>query len=282
MAPMTHPTIAFIGAGNMASSLIGGLLEHGHPADKLTACAPSESTRKHIAKQFNIQCYSDNRRACANAETVVLAVKPQMMRDVCLELAEAMDHQPLVISVAAGITSELINQWLGGGRAIVRCMPNTPSLLHLGAAGLYANSQVTAQQQQLSENLLNAVGIVRWVESEDLMDTVTAVAGSGPAYYFLLMELMEKVAVELGLNTETARRLTVQTALGAANMAARGEQDPAELRRQVTSNKGTTDRAITTFLDEGLEDIIRKGMTGARDRGREMAAQFKQPLEHNN
>ena len=152
---MTQPTIAFIGAGNMAGSLIDGLLKHGHRADKLQASARSGSTCQRVQQQFGIQCFSDNHTACATADVVVLAVKPQMMRDVCQQLASALDHQPLIISVAAGITSSLIDQWLGGNRAIVRCMPNTPSQLHCGASGLCANDQASKQQQQLAENLLN-------------------------------------------------------------------------------------------------------------------------------
>lgn len=271
---MTHPTIAFIGGGNMASSLIGGLLENGHPANSILATAKSEQTRKALNEQFGIACLADNGEAAKRADVVVLAVKPQIMRDVCSGLSSALDHQPLMVSVAAGITTDLIDNWLGGNRTIVRCMPNTPSQLHCGASGLYANSAVSAEQRKLAETLLTAVGIVEWVTNEDLMDAVTAIAGSGPAYYFLIMELMEKVGIELGLNPDTARQLTIQTALGAAKMAAQGDIEPAELRERVTSKKGTTDRAITTFLNEGLEDIMRKGITGARDRGRELAEEM--------
>ncbi|WIO74145.1 pyrroline-5-carboxylate reductase [Porticoccaceae bacterium LTM1] len=271
---MTHPTIAFIGGGNMASSLIGGLLENGHPASAILATARSEQTRSALNEKFGIACMADNSEAAKRADVVVLAVKPQMMRDVCSSLTDALDHQPLIVSVAAGITTDLIGNWLGGDHAIVRCMPNTPSQLHCGASGLFANSAVSAEQRKLAETLLSAVGIVEWVVNEDLMDAVTAIAGSGPAYYFLIMELMEKVGIELGLNPDTARQLTIQTALGAAKMAAQGDIEPAELRARVTSKKGTTDRAITTFLKEGLEDIMRKGITGARDRGRELAIEM--------
>ncbi|UTW44378.1 pyrroline-5-carboxylate reductase [bacterium SCSIO 12696] len=265
--------IAFIGAGNMAGSLIGGLLANGHPKEALRACTRTPESATRVAEQFDIHCDTDNAAAARWADIVVLAVKPQSMRDLCLQLTSSLDHQPLLISVAAGITTELMDQWLGGKRAIVRAMPNTPSLLHSGAAGLFANAGVSDQQRSQAQQLLEAVGIAEWVEQEELMDAVTAVAGSGPAYYFLLMELMEKVAKELGLPADSARRLTLQTALGAARMATEGEHSPAELRQRVTSKKGTTDRAITTFLNEGLEDTIRNGITGARDRGREMAAE---------
>ena len=269
------PRIAFIGAGNMAGSLIDGLLAHGHPADKVRASTRSEASATRVSEQYGISCGTDNQALASWAEVLVLAVKPQMMRDTCEALVHDLDHQPLVISVAAGITTDLMDKWLGGNRAIVRSMPNTPSALHAGATGLYANALVTEQQRQLAQQLLSAVGIAEWVEDEALMDAVTAVSGSGPAYYFLMMELMEKAGTELGLDADTARRLTIQTALGAARMAAEGEYDPSELRRRVTSKNGTTDRAITTFLNEGLEDTIRKGMAGARDRGREMAAENK-------
>ncbi|MDM3872044.1 pyrroline-5-carboxylate reductase [Porticoccus sp. W117] len=272
----TNSRIAFIGAGNMAGSLIGGLLAHGHPANNVRASTRSQASAAQVQDTFGIDCTTDNRDLTAWADVLVLAVKPQMMRDTCELLADALDHQPLIISVAAGITTQLMDKWLGGNRAIVRCMPNTPSALHTGATGLYANTKVSAEQRQQAQQLLQAVGIAEWVADEQLMDAVTAVSGSGPAYYFLLMELMEKAATELGLDAGTARRLTIQTALGAARMAAQGEHDPAELRRRVTSKNGTTDRAITTFLQEGLADTIRKGMTGARDRGREMAAENKE------
>ncbi|MGS2722834.1 pyrroline-5-carboxylate reductase [Porticoccus sp. GXU_MW_L64] len=269
------PRIAFIGAGNMAGSLIGGLLASGHPADRVRASTRSEASAAQVAQQYGIDCGTDNSTLAAWADVLVLAVKPHMMQATCEPLAKALNHHTLVISVAAGIPTGLIDQWLGGNRALVRCMPNTPSLLHSGASGLYANANVSANQQQQAQQLLQAVGTAEWVADEQLMDAVTAISGSGPAYYFLLMELMEKTGAELGLDRKTARRLTIQTALGAARMAAEGEHDPAELRRRVTSKNGTTDRAITTFLNEGLEDTIRKGMVGARDRGREMAAENK-------
>ena len=269
-----YPRIAFIGAGNMAGSLIDGLLKSGYPTDRIMGCAPSQATRDRLREQFAINTEADNRAAAQSADVVVLGVKPQVMAPVCSELQGAIDHKPLIISVAAGISTELIDGWLGGDMAVVRCMPNTPSQLHCGASGLYANDAVSDNQRAFSERFCRAVGMVEWIADESLMDAVTALSGSGPAYYFLLMELMEKCAVELGLPESVARNLTVQTALGASRMAAEGELDPAELRRRVTSKKGTTDRAITTFLNEGLEDIIRKGMTGARDRGLELAAEM--------
>ncbi len=259
----------------MAGSLISGLIARGYPANAVIASAPSDQTRRKLSDKFGIRTTASNNDAAEEADIIVLAVKPQIMKEVCLSLADGIGSDLLIISVAAGITTPLVDQWLGGNHAIVRCMPNTPSQLRCGASGLYANNRVSAVQRALCQQILESVGTVEWLDDESLMDAVTAIAGSGPAYYFLLMELMEKTGAELGLPPEMARSLTVQTALGAARMAAEDELSPAELRKRVTSKNGTTERAITLFLKEGLEDIIRKGVTGARDRGRELSQEFE-------
>jgi len=266
--------IAFIGGGNMASSIIGGLISNGFNPENVMASAPSEDTRQRLQQTYHISTHANNQDAALLANIVILAVKPQILATVATDLIPVLNHRPLIISLAAGITSNMLSQWLGADKAIVRCMPNTPSQLHTGASGLFANLNVTDQQKVISGQILSAVGIVEWVASDDLIDSVTAVSGSGPAYYFLFMELMEKVAQELGLDQQTARNLTLQTALGAAKMATETGESPAELRHKVTSNKGTTDRAITTFIDQGLEEIIRASMTGCRDRGRELAKEL--------
>jgi pyrroline-5-carboxylate reductase len=268
---LANTKIAFIGGGNMASSIIAGLISNGFTPTNLAVSAPSVATRDRLQKKYCVTTYADNQDAAHSADIVILAVKPQIMESVAATLLPALKHQPLIISLAAGLTTTILSQWLGVNKAIVRCMPNTPSQLHAGAAGLYANNNVSETQKILSEQILRAVGIVEWVTSDDLIDAVTAVSGSGPAYYFLFMEIMQKVAQELGLDQKTAHNLTIQTALGAAKMAAESDEDPAQLRLKVTSKNGTTDRAITTFIEQGLEGMIRASMTGARDRGRELA-----------
>lgn len=218
---------------------------------------------------------ADNARAASRADIVVLAVKPQVMRPVAESVREAVaEHHPLIMSVAAGVREVDLQNWLGGNAAIVRCMPNTPALLGAGATGLFANARVSATQRSAAQDIMRSAGITLWVDDEALLDAVTAVSGSGPAYYFLLMELMEKAGTELGLDAETARTLTLQTALGAARMALESGEPPGTLRRQVTSPAGTTEAAINSFLAGGLEEQVRKALTAARDRAVELGAEL--------
>jgi pyrroline-5-carboxylate reductase len=264
---MDAPTIAFIGAGNMAASLVGGLIADGHPADGIWVTDPDVERLGYCQEQFAVCTTSDNDQAAARADTLVLAVKPQVMRPVAEALRGAVARgRPLVISVAAGVREADLQRWLGGDVAIVRCMPNTPALLGAGATGLYANPQVSATQRSAAEEILRTAGITLWVEDEALLDAVTAVSGSGPAYFFLVMELMEKVGAELGLEADAARTLTLHTALGAARMALESGDPPATLRQRVTSPNGTTHAAITSFVEGGLEDRVRAALTAARDR----------------
>ena len=268
---MNSQRIAFIGAGNMASSMIGGLLAQGFPADRIRAADPAEACRASAAA-LGIGVSADNAAAIADADIVVLAVKPQVMQQVLEPLASTVQaRRPLVVSIAAGITSDSIDRWLGGGVAIVRCMPNTPALVRLGATGLYANPRVTPAQRALADGLLGAVGIALWVEQESQLDAVTALSGSGPAYFFLVMEAMEAAGVALGLAPEVARQLTLQTALGSATMAANADVDAAELRRRVTSPGGTTEQAILSFERAGLRDIFMQALAAAERRSRELA-----------
>jgi len=271
---VSKPNLTFIGAGNMATSLIGGLVEKGYPADAITATDPQEDSRSKLAERFGVNTTADNLDACAGAEVVVLAVKPQVMKQVAEGLVSALGHRPLIISIAAGIAMDSLSRWLGDDLPIVRCMPNTPSLVQTGASGLYANSRVSEAQKQLTDEILSAVGMACWLESEAEIDAVTAVSGSGPAYYFLVMEIMERVGAELGLSPEVARQLTLQTALGAAKMAIASDVDAAELRRRVSSPGGTTQRAIETFEAGDLESLFRKAMNSAAERAREMAAEL--------
>jgi pyrroline-5-carboxylate reductase len=269
---MTQPTIAFIGSGNMAAALIGGLITDGTPAERLLATDPDPARRDALAAQAGIHTLEDNAEAVARAEVVVLAVKPQVLGEVARDLAESIQqHRPLVISIAAGIRSNTLQRWLGGDVALVRSMPNTPAMLQTGATALFATPEVNETQREQAESVMRAVGLVQWVDDESLMDAVTALSGSGPAYFFLLMEAMEHAGERLGLPADTARLLTLQTALGAARMAIESSENPAELRRRVTSPGGTTEQAIRRFEEEDLEGIVMRALTAARDRSIELS-----------
>lgn len=266
--------ICFIGGGNMATSLIGGLIAQGHAANSISVSDPNEAQREQLTTQYGINTFADCAPALADADIVVLAVKPQVMKDVALMVAKAAEQsskQPLFVSIAAGINLYSLQQWLGEDQAIVRCMPNTPSLIQLGATGLFANQQTSIVQKNLAETVLKAAGIVQWVQNEAEIDAVTAVSGSGPAYYFLLMEAMIDAGIELGLSRETASELTVQTAIGAAQMAKESDVDVAELRRRVTSPGGTTEEAINTFEGAHLRDIVKAALNAANRRSGELA-----------
>ncbi len=266
-----QPVVAFIGAGNMARAIIGGLLENGFAPQNIWAAEPESARLEDLAAQ-GLNTTTDNQAAVAAADLVVLAVKPQIMQAVAADLAAAaQQHQPLFVSIAAGISLEALDRWLGGDAAVVRCMPNTPALVQTGASGLFANARVSELQREQATQVLQAVGIALWVQHEAELDAVTAVSGSGPAYYFLMMEAMTAAGVKLGLSEATARDLTLQTALGAARMASSSDVDAAELRRRVTSPKGTTEQAINTFQAQGLEAIVEQAMTACRDRAVEMA-----------
>ncbi len=270
---MDIPFLTFIGAGNMASSLIGGLVERGHPAEYIMACDPQADMLERLQHRFGILTSTDNTSGAARADVLILAVKPQIMQMVCEGLRENLGHKPLVVSIAAGVTMNALSRWLGAALPMVRCMPNTPSLLQQGATGLYANDLVSDAQRQQADGIMAAVGIVEWLNSEAEIDLVTAVSGSGPAYYFLVMEIMEKIGTELGLDPQVARRLTRQTAFGAARMAVAEDVDVTELRRQVTSPGGTTEQAINSFIANDLERVFRDAMQAALQRARDMAGE---------
>jgi pyrroline-5-carboxylate reductase len=274
---MTDTTLAFIGGGNMAGSLIGGLIADGWNPAKITVADPDENQRERLAVRFGIATTPDNVQAVAGADIIVLAVKPQAMEAVARKLAQAIEcHTVLVISIAAGIRESTLRDWLGPDTAIVRSMPNTPALVQSSATALYANKAVSAQQHDAAESILRAVGLTIWIEDEELMDAVTALSGSGPAYFFLFMEALQQAGCELGLPEETARLLTLQTAFGAAKMALESPEDAATLRRRVTSPGGTTERAITTFQENGLATLISKALKAAALRSRELAEEFGQ------
>lgn len=272
---MKQLTLGFIGAGNMASSLIAGLLADGYQPRNIWVSDIDPDKLQVLAKRFGVQVGVDNQVVVEHAQILVLAVKPQAMQTMVREIAAAVrQSQPLVISLAAGITEATLERWLDGYNDIVRCMPNTPALVKTGATALHGNANISAEQRSRAEAVLRSVGLAVWVESEDLLDAVTALSGSGPAYFFLFMEAMENAAVELGLNPETARLLTQQTALGAARLAIESEESPADLRRRVTSPGGTTERAIGVFTTAGLGDLVLEAMRAARDRAIDLSKQL--------
>jgi len=266
--------IAFIGGGNMARSLVGGLIDKGCKPGRISVSEPNAEQRALIAKRLPVRMSADGPAATQDADVVVFAVKPQVMQTAARAVAATIAaRKPLVISIAAGVAAADLDRWLGGGAAIVRVMPNTPALLGAGAAGLYANKKVDAGQRATAQALMEAVGKALWIEDESLMDVVTALSGSGPAYFFLLMECMESAARELGLPAETARALTLQTAFGAARMALESGEAPEVLRKQVTSPNGTTAAALGVFADGKFAALVHKALTAARDRGRQLSAE---------
>jgi len=272
---MQKTTIAFIGGGNMATSLIGGLIAGHVEPGLIKVSEPSTEQQQRLQSEFGVAVGSDNNAMVNDSDVVVLAVKPQVMRAVATEIAPAVQaRKPLVISIAAGIRLNSLESWLGGGVPIVRTMPNTPALVQTGATAMIANSEVSADQRNLAETILRSVGLTIWLAREDLMDVVTAVSGSGPAYFFLLIELLQQAGKQLGLDDDTARILSLQTAFGSAKMALESSQEPAALRRHVTSPGGTTERAINTLLDGKIDDLIMAAVANAAQRSRELAQQL--------
>lgn len=271
----TSPTIGFIGAGNMASAIIGGMLDSGFQAASIWASAPDDDHLQTIRRKFGVSVTTDNRYCAQQADVVILAVKPQIMADVCRDIAPVVQNtRPLMVSIAAGLTTDTLDEWLGGGLPLVRVMPNTPSLVGQGAAGLFANGAVSEDQKKTVGSIFNSIGKALWLEDEEQLHAVTALSGSGPAYFFLMLEALEAAASEAGIEAATARELAIQTMAGAAEMAARSEHDPARLKRNVMSPGGTTEQAIQTFEDGGLRPLVEKAYKAAMTRSREMAREM--------
>ena len=264
---MSYETLAFIGAGNMASSLISGLIADGYPPDRIRVSDSQLAMSQSLGDRFGVVVCTSNQEAVASAAVVVLAVKPQVMHGVLVDLKDCLKKtQPLLLSIAAGIACHSIQRWSGEIKAVVRTMPNTPAMVQSGATGLYATEAVSERQREVAESILRAVGITVWVQDETLIDAVTALSGSGPAYFFLLMEAMTEAGIQLGLDRGTASLLSQQTALGAGRIAIESSEDPSELRRRVTSPGGTTERAIATFEAGGFRDLVLSAMRAAKDR----------------
>lgn len=267
--------ILFIGGGNMAASLIGGLIADGAAPNRLRVVEPVPERRRWLEQQFPVACLSEVPATIGAQEVVVLAVKPQVMAQAARGLAAAIrTSQPLVISIAAGIRCADLDRWLGGKAALVRSMPNTPALIRCGASALYATPAVAAEQRTAAEHILRAVGLTLWVEDEALLDAVTALSGSGPAYFFLFMEALQRAGTTLGLPPDAARLLTLQTALGAARMALESSEPPEALRARVTSKGGTTEQAVQSLLASDLPGAVLKAVSTAAQRSRELADQF--------
>lgn len=278
---MQAKTIAFIGAGNMSRSIISGLIKQHYPASAIIAANPSQGKLDELNNEFAIQITNDNHQALQLADVVVLAVKPQLMEGVCQDLAASVADKPesldnkLFITIAAGIPHSRYQDYFNRPISLVRTMPNSPSLLGLGMTGLYTPNETQADDRLTAEEIMRAVGEILWVQDDSMIDTVTAAAGSAPAYFFLLMEEMQQSAVKMGLTAEEARRLIQQTALGAAEMVRHnGHLELPELRAQVTSKGGTTAAALAQFQQADLAGTVDNAMNAAVDRAREMAKLF--------
>lgn len=265
--------IAFIGGGNMARSLIGGVLKTGVAASSITVAEPRAEARQELGRDFGIACYAENRLAAAEADVLLLAVKPQIMPAIHAELRDTLTRQrPMLISIAAGVRIDQLERWFGHTLAIVRCMPNTPALIGAGATGLYANRRTSPEQRAQAQHIMDAVGLTRWVEDEALIDTVTGISGSGPAYFFAMVEALEDAAFAQGMTRETARALAAQTCLGAGRMLVETGEDPGVLRQRVTSPNGTTQAALESFAAEHFAQVIALAVAAATRRGGELAA----------
>ncbi len=273
---LNNKKISFIGGGNMAQALISGLVSCGVKPDMITVADPSEEARRQLtAKGLNtVDPTADSKAAIIDADVVVLAVKPQVMQAVVSDFADALDKQ-LVISVAAGLSTDLLSAMLGGYGNIVRAMPNTPAMIQMGATGLYATSHITEEQKQLATAVMEASGLVMWVNSEQQMHAVTAVSGSAPAYVFYFIESMIDGAVALGLDQEQASALAMQTVLGAAKMAIGSDDAPSELRRKVTSPNGTTQAAIESMQENEIGRQIGEAMQACYDRSKALSEEMK-------
>ena len=275
MSVLDNKKISFIGGGNMAQALISGLVGCGIKPSLITVADPSGDIREQLAaKGLNtVDPMADAKSAVVGADIVVLAVKPQMMKVVVGAFADALDNQ-LVISVAAGLSTDLLSSMLGGYSNIVRAMPNTPSMIQMGATGLYGTDNISAEQKELATAVMEASGLVMWVDDEEHMHAVTAVSGSAPAYMFYFIESMVDKGIELGLDTEQASALALQTMIGAAKMAMNSEDTPAELRRKVTSPNGTTQAAVESMQANEIGRQIGEAMQACYDRSQALSEEM--------
>ena len=266
-----RPSLGFIGAGNMASALIGGLVKKGYPGHLITVSDPHPEKRQTLAKRFQVSCTPDNEEVIESAEIIVLAIKPTTIIEFLKKHASQNAH-PLWITVAAGVSMHCYESYLGPKAAVVRAMPNTPALISESACGLYANQNVNADQKKFSENLMRTVGSVVWVDKDSDMDIVTGLSGSGPAYFFYMMEHLVKTAVAEGLPEADAIALIAQTAIGAGKMAL-SKESLSQLREKVTSEGGTTQAGLKSFNESNVDAALAKGLQAAIARSKEISAQ---------
>ena len=260
--------LAFMGAGNMAQAIIGGLIENGSNAADIWAADPIESQLTELNSR-GVNTTTDNLTAASNADVIIISVKPDIVESLAKEVA-SITSDKLFISVAAGTTTSALTSWLKN-RAVVRCMPNTPSLVRKGMTGLFASNSVNNEQRQTANTILSAIGETLWFDEENSLDAVTAVSGSGPAYFFYIMEVMQLAAEAQGLSLSASKQLVLQTALGAAEMALQSSYSAAELRQKVTSPGGTTAAALAIFKERGLETIFADAVSAARKRSEELS-----------
>jgi pyrroline-5-carboxylate reductase len=273
---MSHLELTVLGAGNMGRALIGGLLRHGMRPEQIAVGDSYEPARTSLSREFGIAATADNAAAAAKADLIVLAVKPYQAASVLTSLAvQLQQRRPVILSVAAGVRIEVLQGWCGAGIPVIRAMPNRPALVGAGATGLYTSSEVGATQRAMAAEVMQSVGEVVWVATEDALDAVTALSGSGPAYFFLLAEAMASAGVELGLPIDTARRLSIATLHGAGLMAQVGDGDLARLRAEVTSKGGTTEAAVRLLQGAGFNELIGRALQAAAHRSRELAEEAK-------
>ncbi len=265
--------LAFIGGGNMGQALVHGLLKSGCTAENVYIIDTNPETCLKLEKKFpHCHVFSQTEAALNISDVIILAVKPQVMQLACEQIAEQCQlKRPLVISIAAGIQTSSIDKWLGGELPIVRCMPNTPALVQAGTTGLFANTEVTETQRELADAILSIVGSTLWLDDEAMLDIVTAVSGSGPAYFFYLIEAMLEAGLSLGLSEDQARQLTIHTAVGAAKLIEKTGKAPQELRHAVTSKGGTTEAAISTLDQGNMKGIIKTAISNAAIRAKQLA-----------
>jgi pyrroline-5-carboxylate reductase len=272
---MSNTHLAILGGGNMGRALIGGLLRQGTRPEQISVGESFPAARESLSRELGISATADNRAALANAAVVVVAVKPQDTQSVLEPLQDLLNrNRPTVLSVAAGIRVSALEAWCGSGVPVVRAMPNRPALVGAGATGLYAPSHVDAAHRAAAQHVMAASGEVVWVASEDALDVVTALSGSGPAYFFLLAELMANAATQLGLEPQAARRLAIATLYGSGLLAHTSDVDLARMREQVTSKGGTTEAALRAFASADLSGIVARALESATLRSRELASQF--------
>jgi pyrroline-5-carboxylate reductase len=272
--------LGFIGGGNITSALVAGLRKRGTAASAILVSNPGEAKRERLTRRWQVGTTDDNKRVVGFADILVLAVKPQIMRQVCQPLAAATcQRRPLVVTLAAGLTTHQIDEWLGGGHAVVRAMPNTPSMVDLGAAALYANPHTSAEQCRQAQALMDAVGISEWLDDEAMMDVVTAVSGSGPAYFFLTIEILAEAATRAGLPSRIAHRLATQTAQGAGRLVMESKDDAATLRQRVTSEGGTTEQALNILQSGHIRELYQRAVDAAVARGQELARTMEDEQE---